>query len=96
MTPSSPELNSPNAHIFADTFSHTCVLQCFAMHTLAGIFAEFLTHMRATMQQCFATHTLTGGEDRARLLLARLPHKIGAGSVSESKSAAVYDTLFKR
>eukprot|EP00983_Pelagomonas_calceolata_P007915 258486-Pelagomonas_calceolata.AAC.1 len=36
-----------------------------------------------------------GNKDGARMLLARLPHVNGLGSVSEAKSAIVYDTLFE-
>jgi hypothetical protein len=37
----------------------------------------------------------SSGGDGARKLLARLPHVSGSGSISETKSAAVYDMLFK-
>jgi len=48
------------------------------------------------MPQGWLPFCCAGGTERdARMLLARLPHVNGPGSVSEAKSAAVYDMMFK-
>uniref|UniRef100_A0A7S3VMP4 Crossover junction endonuclease MUS81 n=2 Tax=Dunaliella tertiolecta TaxID=3047 RepID=A0A7S3VMP4_DUNTE len=72
-----------------------CAVPGLGQQTVEAITARYPTLPSLWSAYHQALSAPGGNKDGARMLLARLPHVNGLGSVSEAKSAIVYDTLFE-